>query len=207
MKLQVPVTKAKATIDIDSEELPDDVYAEALLQGLKVLVNRGTTKINKTLYADPDELVAAAMAKAEEQVELIKTSKIRFTGSKVKKASGAVMTEARRIARTLVKDAMKAQGLKISHYAASEITKAANELLASEEGETIMKTAEENIAARQSQPIKLDLTAIMDEDPEKVAKAEQAKAKKRKGGEPLSATQAGIPAKRKKGKQDQPTAE
>lgn len=193
MQVQVAVTKARATVAIETDDIPEDVYKEALILGLKTLVNRGTTKITKAYYPDADELKAAAMATAERQVELIRTGKIRFVAGKVKRASGAVMTEARRLAKLMVKAAMKEQGLKISHYASSEITKAANELLNTEEGKEILKVAESNVAERSAKPISIDLSAIMEASPELVAKAEARKST-------LSAKQAGIPMRRSRGK-------
>lgn len=193
--MQVPVTKGKGHVDIDTDTIPAEVYAEALLQGLKVLVNRGTSKITKTTYPDADELKAAAMAKAAEQVELLNKGDIKFTGaSKAKKASGAVMTEARRLARNLVKDEMKRAGIKVSHVDASEITKAANELLAQDD--TLIQQAEVNLAERSKTQVKIDVSALVKVNPKKVAAAEAAAAKKKST---LSATQAGKVQVRAKG--------
>lgn len=198
-ELKIAITKAKGEfVTIDSDKLPDDVFKAALELGLKTLVNRGTSKITKTLYPDEAELKAAAIAKANEQVELIMTSKIRFTGTKkAKGASGAVMTEARRLAKNLVKDQIKAAGLKISHYEASEITKAANALLDSDTGPSIIEQAKANLAERENIKPALDITALIAPSAKKVAAAEAKKAEKK----PLSAKQAGKTAPRaKKGK-------
>lgn len=196
--MQVPVTKGKGFIEIETDDLPQDVYAEALLQGLKVLANRGASKITKETYPVADELKAAALAKAEEQKALMLKGDIKFTGkAKAKKASGAVMTEARRLAKNLVKDEMKRQGIKISHVDAKDITKAANELL--EVMPELIAQAEQNVAERDKTPVKIDLGAIIHVNPDKVAKAEAKKKDK-----PLSAKQAGMTAKRKK--DEQPTA-
>lgn len=196
-EIHVPIVKGKASLTINTDDIPEDVYREIVLQGLKVILNRGTSKITASTYPDEEERKAAAMAKAAEQLDLVKTSKIKFTGGKAKKASGAVMTEAMRVARALVRDAMKAQGLKISHYPASEITKAAKALLDSEQGAEIMVAAEATIAERSKAPtLAVDIKAIIHESPELVAKAEAAKAAKK--GQ-LSAKQAGMPTKRKKG--------
>lgn len=194
--LKIPVVKAKGQFtEIDDERLPDDVYREALTLGLKVLVNRGTSKITKPLYeGDEQKMAEAAMKKAEEQVELIYTSKIKFTGQKkAKGASGAVMTEARRLAKNLVKDQIKAAGLKISHYEASEITKAANALLDSETGPSIIEQAKANLAERDNIKPALDITGLIAPSAKKVAAAEAKKKDK-----PLSAKQAGKTAPRKK---------
>lgn len=200
-KLQVPVTKGKGFVEIDTDAIPEDVFREIVLQGLKVLVNRGTSKITSTTYPNADELKAAAMAKAEEQVQLILTSKIKFTGGKKKGAGGAVMVEARRLAKNLVKDTLKKAGHKISHYPASEITKAANALLENPDvGPGLMKKAEEAVAERNaaSVPEAIDIAALIQTDPKLVAAAEAKKAKPKAEGQ-LSAKQAGKAAPRKKG--------
>jgi hypothetical protein len=174
------------------------VYAEALLQGLKVLVNRGASKITKETYPDAAELAAAAMAKAEEQVELIKTSKIKFTGAKtVKKESGKVMTEARRLARNVVKDAIKASGGKISHYEAKDITAAANELLKSDP--SLVEQAKANLEALEKAPSHtVDISTLISVSAKKVEKDAEKKAKE-KANAPLSAKQAGKTKVRSKG--------
>lgn len=201
--MQIPVVKGKASVEIDTDSLPDAVYQEALRLGLKELVNRGMSKITVAKLEGDDlaKAQAAAMEKANENVENIKTGKIRYAGQKSSaKVSGAVMTEARRIARNIVKDTLKAAGHKISHYEASEITKAANALI--EADPSIVETAKENLEKRSQAPVKIDIAALVQESPKLVAKANEAKAKKK---EQLSAKQAGMVAKRAKG-QPQPTA-
>lgn len=198
---QVPVTKGKTTIEIDDAALSDDVMREVILQGLKVLCNRGTSKITKEAYPDTEEMKAAALKAAETQVEALREGKIKFSGSaKVKKASGAVMTEARRIARNMVKDAMKEAGLKISHVEASEITKAANSLLDANPG--IIETAKAALEDRAKKPVAIDIKSLVKESPKLVAKAAEKKAKA-KADAPLSAKQAGKVAPRAKGQQPQ----
>lgn len=203
--IKVPVTKAKGqVIEFDTAAIPEDVYLEALALGMKVLVNRGTSKITKVSFSgDEAKLATAAMAKAQEQVELINTSKIKFTGGKTKKAAGgAVMTEARRLAKNVIKDEMKKAGLKISDYKASEITLAAQKYLDGEKGASILEMAKANLDARSNLDSGLDIAALVTADPKLVA-AREAKKKDK----PLSAKQAGKTAPRaKKGKAAQATA-
>lgn len=194
--LQVPVTKGKATIEVDVDAIPQDVFTEVVLQGLKVLLNRGTSKITKEAYPNEDELKSAAMAKAAEQLELVMTSKIKFTGQKkAAGVTGAVKTEAMRLARNLVKDEMKRAGIKVSHVKASEITAAAKELL--EAMPELIEQAKVTIEARS----KVDVSAaikikdLVHEDAELVKKAE---ARRSKDGT-LSAKQAGKVQTRKRG--------
>jgi hypothetical protein len=195
-KVNVPVTKSKGFVEIETDNLPDEVYKEALLQGLKVLVNRGMSKITKADIPDEATFKAEAQAKAEKNVEDIYAGKVRITGGKAKKASGVVMTEARRLAKNLVKDAMKSAGIKISHVEASEITKAANALL--DEDPSIIEQAKANVEAREKQVEgegdKLaSIVGSISISQKKVAAAE---AKRAKGGT-LSAKQAGKTAKHK----------
>ena len=39
MLIMVPVVKAKATLEIDTDQLPEDVWKEVVLQGLKTVLN------------------------------------------------------------------------------------------------------------------------------------------------------------------------
>lgn len=196
----VPVTKSKGTVTIDTSILPDEVYAEALLQGLKVLVNRGMSKITKSSTKDEAELKSLSQDQAEKNVEAMLAGKIKFSaGVKAKKASGKVMTEAMRLARGIVKDEIKKSGGKVSHYEASEITKAAKAYL--EADPTIIEMAEANLKAREEtpKPTTINLAELIKASPKLVAAAEAKKKDK-----PLSAKQAGMTGKRSKAK---PSAE
>lgn len=201
---KIPVVKGGpgAFVIVETETLAEYVYAAALDNGLKTIVNGGATKLANVKDAKDEAEAAAfreaAIAKAQERVAamMIGAAKPIKLGraAAVKGPSGAVMTEARRIARQLIKDTLKANGLKVSHYSASEITAKANELLADpEQGPGFIKMAEENLAKRETTTIKLDLSTLA-EDPNLVAKAEEAKLKKKAGT--LSATQAGKVAPR-----------
>jgi hypothetical protein len=189
------------TLEVDTSKLPIEVYKEALMQGLKVLSERGMSKLTKEAYPDEAERKAAIKDKAEANVKEMYEGKTKLTGaSKVKKASGAVMTEAMRLARNLVKDAMKANKIKISTVKASEVTATAKKLLDADP--SIIATAEANLKAREATPVKLDIAKLIKADPELVKKAEEkaAKAKAEKG---LSKTQAGKVAPRAKGAKPQ----
>lgn len=207
--LQVPVAKAKGhTIDIDPDLLPDDVYKEALLQGLKVLLGRGMSKITKAAYTaesaakngfdSPEaEMSAAAVAKAEANKTDLLAGKVRKTGvAKTKSGlSREVTTEAMRIARGIIKDELRKAGMKISHVKASDITAAAKELVAS--NAEIVAQAEQNLKERAAVPTGIDIKALIQVDPKLVAAAEEKKAKS-KADSPLSKTQAGKVAPRAK---------
>ena len=178
--LNIPITKGKTTLQVNVDDIPDDVYTEVIMQGLKVLLNRGMSKVTKETYPKPEEMKAKALEVAEAQLELVKTSKIKFTGGKKKSgATGAVMTEARRLAKALVKDELKRAGIKISHVEASEITKAANLYLESENGAALVEKAKANLAEREKVSIgdTIDVTKVIAISPELVAKANAKKAK------------------------------
>lgn len=183
-------------VSVDTSKLPDDVYREALMQGIKVLAERAMSKITKAAYPDEAERKAAIHAKALVNIEDMYAGKTKITGQKAVKVSGVVKTEAMRLARNLVKDAIKRANKKISHYKASEITTAAKALL--EQSPEILATAEANLKAREAAPAKINVMSLIKEDPALVAKAEADNAKK-KANKPLSAKQAGKVQPRTKG--------
>lgn len=199
--MKVPVTKAKDVVEIDTDSLPEAVYAEALLQGLKTLVNRGMSKITKAELGDDVIVKSEAMIKAKANVEDIVAGKIKFSGKSAgkSKVSGAVNTEAMRIARNRVKDAIKAAGMKISYVKASEITAAAKELIASEDADneaSCIAMAKANLAKRAEAPMPIDIKSLVSEDA-KLREAGEAKKAEERANKPLSAKQAGLVKGRK----------
>jgi hypothetical protein len=196
----IPITlkNGAGVVEVDTAKLPDAVYREALLQGLKVLAERAMSKLTKEAYPDEAERKAAIKAKAEANISDMYEGKVKLTGAvAVKKASGAVMTEAMRLARNLVKDAMKAEKIKISTVKASDITAAAKAFI--EADPSIITTAEANLKAREATPVKVNIKSLIHADPELVKKAEE-KAAKAKTDKPLSKTQASKVAPRAKAK-------
>ena len=90
--------------------LAKDDIKEALMQGLKVIAERGMSKITKANIPDEAQRRDEIKAKALANVEDMYAGKIKITGAKaVKKASGAVMTEAMRLARNLALRAKRRQ--------------------------------------------------------------------------------------------------
>ena len=192
--LAIPVAKAKGYLILTKDEvdaLPDHVYREVLLQGFKAVLGRGQSKITADTYPNEEERKSTALAVATKNWTDCKNGEIRVTGGKTKKpGQGAIMTEARRLARQAVKDAIKADGGKISHYEASEITKAANALI--EEDASFVETATKNIEERKAKPAAVGVLSLIKVSDKKVAAA---KAKATKGEGQLSAKQAGLTAK------------
>lgn len=192
--LTIPVVKSKGTVQLDTGTIPVEYYKEALAQGLKVIVNGGASKINKETYTDPKELMAAAQALAEKRVAEMMAGTLKLRGkAEAGKTPHVVMTEARRLARDLVKTAMKNAGLRLSHYKSSEITEAANAMIAQDA--SLIKMAEANIEARGKLHVPFDPSKIH-ADPGLVAKAEKEAAAKKVAKVSLSALQAGKPVAR-----------
>jgi len=108
------------------------------------------------------------------------------------KVSGVVMTEARRLAKEVVKNEIRAAGMKISHVEASEITKAANEIIASDP--SYIETAQANIEARTAKVVSVNIKSLVHESPKLVAAAAKRKAE---SAVQLSSKQAGKVAPRK----------
>ena len=183
--LKIPVVKGKSYLEINTADLPIHVYREALVQGLKTLLNRGQTKITKEAYPDADALKAKAMETAEATLENMYQGKIRVMGGAAKsdKVPREVMTEARRIARNLVKEELKRSGVKVSYVESSEITKAANALLAADPD--IVKQAEEEVEKRAAKKVKIDVGSIP------ISQKKMKAAEDRKKDKVLSAAKAG----------------
>ncbi len=210
MLYQIPCSKGKGTVPMETDDLPEAVYAAALQEGLKILINTGKAikAAHKDLEGvDLEKAQAAALAQAQANAEeLLKKDEagnyigdVKLPGQGRSKASGkvpgAVMTEARRLAKAAVKDELKRAGEKPSHYKASEITRLAN--LVIEANPSYVEQAKANLTERSKLAIKIDLKATAQADPELVSKAAVAAAKRKKDGT-LSATQAGKVAPRAK---------
>jgi len=187
---RIPVVKGKSFLEVSTRKTPEHVYREALILGFKQLLNRGQTKLTKEAFPDPEELRAKAMETAEATLDAMYQGKIRVMGGKGAdgKVPREVMTEARRIARNLVKEELKRSGIKVSYVEASEITKAANALLAADPD--ILKQAEDELDRRKAAKVKIDIGNI----PISQKKLKAAEAKKAE--KVLSATKAGRVATR-----------
>ncbi len=183
--VKVPVVKASTKeepswVEVCVEDIPQDVFNAVVMLGLKHFVNGGMTKITGT---KDGASMKAAFEIATKNVDNIYTGKVRMpSGVSRSKVSGAVKTEAMRLARLLIKDALKASGKKVSHIPAKEITAAAKLYLEGEAGAEIITVAENNIKEREEkeQSQKGALAGILSTiniDPKLVAAAE-AKAKK-----------------------------
>ena len=192
---QIKITKADQTITVDDMEIPDEMMLNVIREGLKVCLNAKMTKITGLKDAEGealDKLHADALEVANKNLAALKAGTYKFAGAKAKKAeSREVQNEAIRLARDIVRDLLRANGITISHVPAKDITTAAKNLI--ETDESIMAQARENIAKRSEVPEhKIDLSALGLNTSALKAESEKAKAEataKRKTS--LSAAQAG----------------
>ena len=197
--LNIPVTKAGSKIEVDTDKLPEDAFRAVVEAGLKTLLNMSMSKI-LTKGLEGDDLAkaqSAALEKAQANLDNLLAGKVKRGRTAAKDASGnkvtgPVMTEARRLAKEVVKNEIRAAGMKISHIEASVITKAANELISADP--SFIAQAQANLEARSTVKSAVDIKSLVHESPKLVAKAEKAKAEKK---DQLSAKQAGKVAPRK----------
>jgi hypothetical protein len=206
--IEVELKNKAGTIVIDLRKVKsDDQYREALRLGFKAMAERAMSKITKAEYPDEDERKAAILAKATQNIQDVYDGTAKIPGKAAVKVSGKgsakVMTEAMRLAREMVKDAMKLAKIKITHVKASEVTAAAKALIADDP--SIVATAEANLKARESAPLKLNIASLIKVDPALAAKdaAKQAARQAEKDTQ-LSKTQAGKVAPRAKGSKPKP---
>lgn len=203
--LQIPV-KGKQTLAFDTTLLNDfspEVFAAIIEKGMQALLGSAMTKIVFTGLKEGSpqyvEMQQAAMTKALENLERLKAGTVKAGRSrKSKGVSGAVMTEARRLARALVKEEMKRQKIKVSLVEASEITKLANALI--EQNPELIEEATANLAKRDAEASKLAIADAVKAVPlsqTKIAAKAKAKADAQSTG---SAASAGKVQARAKGK-------
>lgn len=187
MIIKVPIVKATRKNDaswaeVDLEQLPPDVLKEIYLQGCKTLLNRGMSKITGK---KDDASVKAVMEIAAKNLEDLYAGKVRMSAGVRTKITGAVKTEAMRIARQIIKDGLKAEGLKVSHYSAKDISEAATLFLESDDGKEVWEEAKAAVEARtekekKSKDAVKGIVTNLEVNPEMVAKANEAAAKRKK---------------------------
>lgn len=213
--LSIAIAKAgNATLDVDLNALPDAMYQMALAEGLKVMLNKRMSKIGSVTKLEGTEREKAhadALAIATENLNEVMAGTLKSRAvATAKKVAGVVMTEARRLAKEVVKNTIRAAGMKVSHVESSEITKAANALIA--EDPSYIEQAEAAIAARKAKAdpdnespeakaaaqAKLELLGGITISEKLVKAADKAKAEKKSQ---LSAKQAGKVAPRKASEQ------
>jgi len=204
--IKIAVSKGGDDLEVDTEKLPTEVYEACFIAGVKEYLNKRMTKVTKKDMPNEEERKAQAMSIAAENLKNMYAGNIPVGR---KRASGKiparVRAEALRISKRMIKDAMKAEKIKVSYVNPKEITAAANELL--DNDPDILKLAQENIAAADAAATKTvekgtsikAIAARIKINPDKKAKAEKAAADK-KAEKQLSAKQAGMVQVRAKGK-------
>jgi len=202
-QIQIPITKAGKGVffAVDSDDinnLPAEVFAQVIKEGLKVLLNSRMSTLpapSKLTGAEAESAKAAALAKAEENLSDMKGGALvkRGTGAATKSAGvpRAEMTEALRLAKEVAKDLIRKAGMKISHVPTKDITAAAKQMV--ENDPSYFEKARQNLAERAAIPTVMDIKSIIQESPKLKQEAEARNlAKKEKV---LSAKQSGLVAK------------
>ena len=193
--MEVLITKAKKTLGVVVSTLSDEMFQEIIYRGLSDILNSGMSKIT-TKDLEGEELSkaqVAAFAKAEDNLKTLMDGKVKHKGQRgsaaKSKHSREVTTEAMRLGRDVIKDQIRADGGKPSHYKASDISKWAKELL--EADPSYYEMANANLESRKKKPIGISIAGLKP-DETLVAKdnARTAAAKPKSAGQ-LSAKQAG----------------
>ena len=169
-------------------------------EGFKAILNSRMSKLaapSKLEGADYEANKAAALAKAEENLDDLKAGKLvkRASTAKATGVDRAVMTKAVQLARDVIRGELRKAGVKISHVAPREITEYAKQQVA--ENPKYIEDAKALIAEAAEIKPSVDIASVIKLDPKRVAKAEKEKAA-RKEERQLSAKQAGIVGKRGK---------
>jgi hypothetical protein len=199
--MQIPISKGKdlfIEVDLDEimgEDFSAEAYKEIVFQGLKQVLNRGMTgdKFESSKKVPESKREAnnqALLEQAEANLEACRKGEIRVTGGKAKAKAGsnkALNTEAMRLSRIYVKDALKRENKKVSLVPTKEITAAAKDLLEQEGiGEEIWAEAEENLRERAKKEEKIasriNVSGIKED--QKLKAAAEAKKKPKAAGKP-----------------------
>ncbi len=206
--LNIPVPKAGAGVTVpididDAMDLPPETLREIMFQGLKNVLNRGQSKeasaknMEGEAAAEQKEKVLAVVSK---QWDLCVEGKVRVSGGRAstKGTDKAYHAEAMRYSIAIIKDAIKRNGEKVSHYLPKDIKQAAEMHLQGEDGPAIMALAKEAVDKRNAQKAeakKIDLSGLKPDE----ALVKKAEGKKKKKGEEGVAGIAAAVAATKKG--------
>ena len=202
--ISVPIGKAgkDVNLDVDVGQLSDDMYALVMAEGLKAILNSRMSKVGPVTKLEKEGKLEELATNRDLALKIAQDNLTKLMAGDIKAKSKAaksdlpreVQTEARRIAREIVKNQIRAAGGKPSHYAAKDITLAADEFIKADA--SIVTKARENLANREGIKPAVDLSSLIKESPQLVAKAKaKSEANKAPG---LSAKQAGMVPTRKK---------
>ena len=202
--VHVPISKAKTTLEVSIEDIPAEDWAEVILQGLKVVLNRGASKVTKAAHkGDVEAMKTDALRVANKQLEMLYAGEIKKSapGKASTKTPYKVRLEAMRLAKVFVNEELKRQGLKPAHYETKDKTAMAAAYLETEAAKTTWARAEKNVADREAPVASDEVTSLFKtlKVSDKLVKKAADKAAKDKAGKPMSKTQAGKVKARTKG--------
>jgi len=166
--LTVKLKGGVGEVEVDVSKIVDmEVYQHIFQAGLEAIINKvGMSKIASGITKKSGEAKAEAEKAVREQAH--KTIQAMYDGDlkgakTATKRTGAVQTEAMRLAKALVKDTLRSNGYKIGAFEAKEITAYAKDVLAA--NPELYKKAEENLKARAELPVKgLDVKHMLGEE-------------------------------------------
>jgi hypothetical protein len=190
---------------VDFRDFPDATYQAILVKGLEAFLNQanGAAKslagITKLEGKELEDRKAEVLKAAEATLEQLRSGTV--PGAKKAKASGAVQTEAMRLAKNMVKDLIRNSGQKIGAYSAKELTAAAKVVL--ERNPHLVELARKNldervVEAKGSKALNLEGLFGAKASSEEVKAKPKVPPKKKGDKAPLSAKQAGLAAPRQK---------
>jgi len=202
--ISVLIAKAgkDVALDVDISTLSDEMYALVMAEGLKSILNSRMSKVGPVTKLEKEGKTEQLATEHALALKIAQDNLTKLLAGDIKAKSKAaksdlpreVQTEARRIAREIVKNQIRATGGKPSHYAVKDITLAADEFIKADA--SIVEKAKENLANRAGIKASIDIASLIKESPTQVAKAKaKADANKALG---LSAKQAGMVPPRKK---------
>lgn len=195
MKFQIKIAKAKTNLEVDFDAFPPEVKAYIVEQGLSKLLNAATAK--ETVATTPDDATREANSLAHAQKKLENLQAGQMTARRASKSDGktpaAVMTEARRQAKIIVKAQAKAKGKRLTDYTPKAWTEAANIYLNDNPALIEAAQAAINAAAALAAQAEMDVSTLV-ADPKLVAANE---AKKEAARKATAAKNAGKPGPQK----------
>lgn len=202
--LKIKLKGGVGEVEVDASKIVDmDIYQYIFQVGLETIINKvGMSKIAAGITKATGEDLAKRQDEIKAQAQ--KTIQAMYDGDlkgakATSKRTGAVQTEAMRLAKALVKDTLRSNGYKISAFDAKELTAFAKEVLAG--NQDLYKRAEENLKQRAELPIKgLNINTMLGErTTDETLKAKpKVPPKPRAKGATLSAAQASKVAPRQK---------
>ena len=156
--LELYVAKAGKSFDINTQEIPLEVYTEALRIGLVQMASRGLTKVaNKGLEGEALEAAqAAAEAIVVKNIQSIKEGTVRIASKKDEKVAGerSVMALARKDALNIVKQMMRAQKIRQKDVGKKAMAQAAEAYLLSDSGKKVIERARVKITETTAEAAK-----------------------------------------------------